>query len=98
MGARKKDVEEELGVDIDEGKETEKSADLFKKLKLGKEQVPLKPLLKGKFPGKEEVPMSQEVKELSKEEYPGAKGGKIGGRAAAIKSPSAAALQKCYQE
>ena len=94
IGARKKDVEEELGVDIDEEKETERSADLFKELKLRREQIPLKPLLKGKFPGKEEIPMSQEVKQLSKEQYPGAKGGKIGGRAAATKSTSAAAIAK----
>ena len=94
IGARKKDIEEELGVDIDEKKETERSADLFKKLKLRKEQVPLKPLLKGKFPSKEGVPMSKEVRELSKEEYPGAKGGKRGGRAAATKSTSAAAIAK----
>jgi hypothetical protein len=94
IGARKKEVEEELGIDIDEEKETERSADLFKELELRKEQVPLKPLLKGKFPGKGEVPVNQEVKELSKEEYPGAKGGKIGGRAAATKSTSAAAIAK----
>lgn len=94
IGARKKNVEEELGIDIDEEKETERSADLFKELKVRKEQIPLKPLLKGKFPGKEEVPLSQEVKQLSKEEYPGAKGGKIGGRAAATKSSSAAAIAK----
>jgi hypothetical protein len=94
IGANKKNIEEELGVDIDEEKETERSADLFKELKLRKEQVPLKPLLKGKFPGKGEVPMNQEVKQLSKEEYPGAKGGKIGGRAAATKSTSAAAIAK----
>jgi hypothetical protein len=94
IGAKKKNIEEELGVDIDEEKETERSADLFKELKLRKEQVPLKPLLKGKFPGKGEVPMNQEVKQLSKEEYPGAKGGKIGGRAAATKSTSAAAIAK----
>jgi hypothetical protein len=94
IGARKKDVEEELGVDIDEKKETERSADLFKKLKLRKEQVPLKPLLKGKFPSKEGVPMSKEVRELSKEEYPGAKGGKKGGKVAVAKSTSAAAIAK----
>ena len=94
IGARKKNVEEELGIDIDEEKETEKSADLFKELKVRKEEVPLKPLLKGKFPSKEEVPLSQEVKQLSKEEYPGAKGGKIGGRAVATKSTSAAAIAK----
>jgi hypothetical protein len=94
IGARKKNVEEELGIDLDEEKETEKSSDLFKELKVRKDQVPLKPLLKGKFPSKEEVPLSQEVKQLSKEEYPGAKGGKIGGRAAATKSTSAAAIAK----
>ena len=94
IGAKKKDIEEELGVDIDEEKETERSADLFKELGLKKEQVPLKPLLKGKFPDKEEIPMSQEVKQLSKEEYPGGKGGKRGGKAAAIKSTSAAAIAK----
>jgi len=34
IGARKEHVEEELGIDIDEQKETEKSADLFKELKI----------------------------------------------------------------
>jgi hypothetical protein len=38
--------------------------------------------------------MSQEVKELSEEEYPGAKDGKICGRSAAAKSTSAAANAK----
>src|ERR687887_437837 len=71
IGARKKDVEEELGIDIEEQKETERSADLFKELKIKREQVPLKPLLKGKFPEKEEIPMAQEVKQLSSEEVPG---------------------------
>jgi hypothetical protein len=94
IGAKKNNVEEELGIDIDEEKETERSADLFKELKVRKDQVPLKPLLKGEFPSKEEVPLSQEVKHLSKKEYPGAKGGKIGGRAAATKSTSAAAIAK----
>src|ERR687897_1240299 len=96
IGARTKDVEEELGVDIDEEKETERSADLFKELKLRREQIPLKPLLKGKFPGKEEeiAKSEQEVKQLSKEEYPGAKGGKRGGKVAATKSTSAAAIAK----
>jgi Protein of unknown function (DUF2795) len=94
IGARKKNVEEELKIDIDEEKETEKGADLFKELKVRKDQVPLKPLLKGEFPVKEEMPVGREVKQLSKEEYPGAKGGKIGGRAAATKSTSAAAIAK----
>jgi hypothetical protein len=93
IGARKRDVEEELGIDIDEQKETESSADMFKELKIRKEQVPLKPLLEGKFPQKGEIPMASEVKQLSKEEAPG-RGGKIGGKAAATKAPSAAAIAK----
>jgi hypothetical protein len=98
IGARKKDVEEELGIDIDEQKETENTADIFKELKLRKEQVPLKPLLKGKFPNKEEIPLAQEeeLKHLSKEEYPGGKGGKIGGKIAATASTSASAIAKIF--
>src|ERR671931_1509037 len=94
IGARKKDVEEELGIDIDEQKETEKSADMFKELKIKRDQVPLKPLLKGKFPEKEEIPMAQEVKQLSREEAPGGRGGKIGGKVAATRAASAAAIAK----
>lgn len=93
IGARKKDVEEELGIDIDEKKQTEESADIFRELKIRKEQVPLTPLLKGEFPKEEEVPFAQEVKKLSKEEMPG-KGGKKGGKVAATKAASAAALAK----
>ncbi|MFL6376504.1 MAG: DUF2795 domain-containing protein [Nitrososphaeraceae archaeon] len=94
VGARKKDVEEELGIDIDEQNETERSADIFKELKIKREQIPLKPLLKGEFPQKEEIPMAQEVKQLSPEEAPGGRGGKIGGKAAATKAASAAAIAK----
>jgi hypothetical protein len=93
IGARKKDVEEELGIDIDEQKETDKSADMFKELQLRKQEVPLKPLLKGKFPEKEEIPMAQQVQQLSREEAPG-RGGKVGGKAAATKAPSASAIAK----
>ena len=88
IGARKKDVEEELGIDINDQKETENSADIFKELKIKREQVPLKPLLKGKFPEKDEIPMAQEVIQLSHEESPG-KGGKKGGKVAASRSASA---------
>jgi hypothetical protein len=73
IGARKKDVEEELGI------ETANTAELFKDLKIRRDQTPLKPLFKGKFPGKEEIPMVQEIKTLSPEEAPG-RGGKIGGK------------------
>jgi hypothetical protein len=94
IGARKKDVEEELGIDIDEEKESQRSADLFTELKVKREQVPLKPIFEGKFPSKEEVPVAAEVKHLGKEEYPGGKGGKIGGKTAASKGSSAAAIAK----
>ena len=52
IGAKKKDAEAELGIEIEEKKETDSSANLFKELRLRKEQIPLKPLLKGKFPSK----------------------------------------------
>jgi hypothetical protein len=94
IGARKKDVEEELGVDIEEEKESQRSADLFKELHVRREQVPLRPIFEGKFPRKEEVPTSAEVKKLGKDEYPGGKGGKIGGKAAATKAASSASIAK----
>ena len=93
VGARKKDVQEELDIDLNEEKETANTADLFKELKLRREQAPLKPLLEGKFPHKGEQPMATEVKQLSREEAPG-KGGKVGGKAAATRAPSAAAIAK----
>ena len=93
IGARQKDVQEELGIDLNEEKETTNTAELFKELKIRREQVPLKPLLKGKFPSKAEQPMAAEVKHLSREEAPG-RGGKAGGKAAATRAPSAAAIAK----
>ena len=38
-----------LGIDIDEEKESQRSADLFKELKIRREQVPLKPIFEGKL-------------------------------------------------
>jgi hypothetical protein len=93
IGARQKDVQEELGIDLNEEKETANTAELFKELKIRREQVPLKPLLKGEFPDKAEQPMAAEVKHLSREEAPG-RGGKAGGKAAATRAPSAAAIAK----
>jgi hypothetical protein len=93
VGARKKDVQEELDIDLNEEKETANTAELFKELKVRREQVPLKPLLEGRFPQKGEQPMATEVKHLSREEAPG-RGGKIGGKAAAARAPSAAAIAK----
>jgi len=94
LGARKEHVEEELGININEERETEKSADLFKELKIRKEQIAVKPFIQGRFPEEEEVPLAAEVRHLSKEEYPGRKGGKSGGRVAATKAASAAAIAK----
>ena len=93
IGARKKDVEEELSINIDEEKESARTAELFTELKLRKEQVPLKPLFKGKFPKKDEVPLAQEIKTLSDEEAPGT-GGKVGGKIAAGSSVSASSVAK----
>ena len=93
IGARQKAVQEELGIDLNEEKETANTAELFKELKIRQEHVPLKPLLEGEFPSKAEQPMAAEVKQLSKEESPG-RGGKVGGRAAATRAPSAAAIAK----
>ena len=93
IGARKKDVEEELGININEEKESARTAELFTELKLRKEQVPLKALFKGKFPTKNELPFAQEINRLSEEEAPG-RGGKIGGKIAASSSASAASIAK----
>ncbi|HEX7031472.1 MAG TPA: DUF2795 domain-containing protein [Nitrososphaera sp.] len=93
IGAREKDVREELGIDLNEEKETADTAGLFKDLRIRKEQVPLKPILKGEFPSKGEQPMAGEVKHLPKEEAPG-RGGKAGGMAAASRAPSAAAIAR----
>jgi hypothetical protein len=94
IGARKKDVEEELGIDIDEEKETLNTADLYKELKVKKDQIPIKPLLGGKFPNKEELESSEVVRKLSKDDTPGRKGGRMGGKAAAKEAVSAAAIIK----
>jgi hypothetical protein len=93
IGARKKDVEEELGIDFNEEKETADAAELFKELKIRKEQVPLKPLLKGEFPSRGEHPAREEIRQLSREEAPG-RGGKAGGHAASTKASSASAIAK----
>ncbi|MGI0051871.1 MAG: DUF2795 domain-containing protein [Nitrososphaeraceae archaeon] len=90
IGARERNVEEELGIKIDEEKENKNSADMFKELKVKKEEIPLQPFLKGKFPKEEEIPMAQSIKEISSEKAPGVKGGKI----AATKSSSTAAIAK----
>jgi hypothetical protein len=51
VGAREgRDViTKEIGIDIREEKETVHSADIFSKLKIEKDRVPIKPLIEGKF-------------------------------------------------
>ena len=94
IGARKRNVEEELGIEINEEKENKNSADMFKDLRIQKEEIPLQSFLKGKFPKKEEIPMSQNVKEIPSEKAPGVKGGQKGGKVATTKATSAAAIAK----
>lgn len=67
---------------------------MFKELKIKIEEIPLQLFLKGKFPKKEEIPMSQGVKEISSEKAAGVKGGQKGGKIAATKAPSSAAIAK----
>ena len=76
IGARKRNVEEELGIEMNEEKENKNSADMFKELKIKKEEIPLEPFLKGKFPKKEDIPISQNVKEIPSEKATGVKGGR----------------------
>jgi hypothetical protein len=51
VGAREgRDViQKEFGIDIEEEKETVQSADIFSRLKIEKDKVPIKPLIEGKF-------------------------------------------------
>ena len=94
IGSRKRNVEEELGIEIDEEKENKNSIDIFKELKIKKEEIPLQSFLKGKFPKEEEIPMAQSIKEIPSKNAPGVEGGKKGGKVAATKSSSAAAIAK----
>ena len=94
IGARKRNVEEELGIEIDEERENKISTDIFKELKIKKEEIPLQSFLKGKFPKKEEIPMAQGIKEIPSKHAPGVEGGQKGGKVAATKSSSAVAIAK----
>jgi hypothetical protein len=42
-------IQKEFGIDIEEEKETVQSADIFSKLKIEKDRVPIRPLIEGKF-------------------------------------------------
>jgi hypothetical protein len=92
VGARKKAVREELDIDLNEEQENENTAELFKELKIRKEQVPLRPLLKGEFPERSDM-ASVNKREVWKKKTP-EREGKVGRRAPATKAPSASSVAK----
>jgi hypothetical protein len=51
VGEGKYAIKQEIGLDIEteEGQENLFSSDIFTKLKIRKEQVPIKPIIEGKF-------------------------------------------------
>jgi hypothetical protein len=99
IGARKEDIENELGIEIDEKKENENTSDLIKKLHIDKEKIPLNPLFAGKFPSKQEVSdykSLQQVKHIPKHKAPG-KGGKKGGTVSSTYTVSASSIAKILE-
>jgi hypothetical protein len=82
LGARAEGVEEELGIDVDEEEETEHSAEIFRKLRLRRGQVPVRELFRGVFPEHEMPAAGDDVETLPPEKAPG-RAGRTGGRAAA---------------
>jgi hypothetical protein len=65
LGARVDHVEEELGIEIDEKKEIARSAEVFRTLKLRREEVRTGPLLRGEFPAREMPIPGEEVEHLA---------------------------------
>ena len=72
------------------------SADLYKELKVKRDQIPTNPLLKGGLPGRRELDVSAnaDVKKIPKDEVPSRKDGRIGGKVASTKSISAGGVTK----
>jgi hypothetical protein len=104
LGAHAGTLEEELGVALEVEEESLHSAEVCRELRLRCERERVRPLLTGEFPEKEEGPcktskrgeprpVAKEVRRLSREESP-TKAGKLGGRAAAKRAPSAAAITR----
>ena len=92
VGARKKAVREELDIDLNEEKENENTAELFRELRIRKEQVQLRPLLKGEFPARSDMASVNE-REVWKKKAP-ERGSKVGQRVATTKVPSSASVAK----
>jgi hypothetical protein len=74
LGAHEGPVEEELGIKIQPERETADSAEVFRLLRLSREEVPLEPLFEGRFPEDELPPPGAEIEELPPEEAPGRRG------------------------
>ena len=91
IGAHAEGVQEELGIKIDEERETATTAEVFRRLHLNRKETPLEPLFKGRFPREELPPPGADIEELVPDKAPG-RGGRAGGRAAVAKAPSAAAV------
>lgn len=81
IGARKKDIQEELEIDLNEEKETtENTAELFKELRIKRRTSASETTIERRVSRQDRTAiMSQEVRRLSREEAPG-RGGKVGAR------------------
>lgn len=80
IGARKKDIQEELEIDLNEEKETENRAELFKELRIKRRTSASETTIERRVSRQDRTAiMSQEVRRLSREEAPG-RGGKVGAR------------------
>jgi hypothetical protein len=80
IGARKKDIQEELEIDLSEEKETENTAELFKELRIKRRTSASETTIERRVSRQDRTAiMSQEVRRLSREEAPG-RGGKMGAR------------------
>lgn len=80
IGARKKDIQEELKIDLSEEKETENTAELFKELRIKRRTSASETTIERRVSRQDRTAiMSQEVRRLSREEAPG-RGGKVGAR------------------
>jgi hypothetical protein len=80
IGARKKDIQEELEIDLNEEKETENTGELFKELRIKRRTSASETTIERRVSRQDRTAiMSQEVRRLSREEAPG-RGGKVGAR------------------
>jgi hypothetical protein len=80
IGAKKKDIQEELEIDLNEEKETENTAELFKESRIKRRTSASETTIERRVSRQDRTAiMSQEVRRLSREEASG-RGGKVGAR------------------